>query len=413
VAAAMFVKRLLETDRGQKELEAHLQTLKQDPPKGLGIPQKVDVGCIPHLARITPHATRRGIRDVLLQFDGDLLYTETFTENRIGEEFPEVPPAILKGGAADIDIAENELLELEPIYVAQQIAKAAGTLRALYRAVRDDKPENHILPPSKYFAVLAMDGDHMGRFFGKADRALAGDLSQRMSRFAREKVKTIVEDHFGRLVYAGGDDVLALLPLETALSCARALQAAFKDAVHDLTPPPGCEKPTPSAGIAIAHHTQPLDATLTAMRDAEKDAKNKYGRDALCVYVLKRSGEEVRVGTHWEHDGWQLVELVERTVKFLNDDILSMKFAHAVGDEARALTALSLPARESELKRLAKRHKGNKPKEDCAAALAAQLAAWAGVEHGDAPNKKPLGLEEVAWWIQVARFIASGGRDEE
>ncbi len=38
-----------------------------------------------------------------------------------------------------------------------------------------------------------------------------------------------VAEHHGALVYSGGDDVLAFLPLDTALDCAGALRASFAD----------------------------------------------------------------------------------------------------------------------------------------------------------------------------------------
>jgi CRISPR-associated protein Cmr2 len=329
------------------------------------------------------------------------------TVNRVKEEFPEAIDEMLIKDAKELDFTVDELLQLEPTYVAQQIAKAAATLRTLYRTVRDDKPENHIPPPSKYFAALMMDGDHMGAFFGKATEKEAQGLSNRMSEFARAEAKRIVESHFGRLVYAGGDDALALLPLEESLPCARELQEAFKQAVSKVQT--SLQRPTPSIGIAIAHHTQSLDATLSAMRQAERDAKNRYGRDALCVYVLKRSGEEVHVGTHWTHRlpdescDVDAVRVVEDLVGFFRCQLLSMKFTHMFIDEARFLPMAAIPA---ELARLAKRQSGAKFKEEHETVINDWLKRASALA-------KAISAEEFARWALLARFIASGGRGEE
>lgn len=415
VAAAMFKKRLLKTGKAKDELAAHLQTLE----KALFIrPGKIEKDCIPQLAEVS---NSRNAEVELLTFDGDLFYVETFIEKRMCAEFPDVPAAILRHGAAELDLTQEELLEFEPTYVAQQIAKAAASLRALFRAVRSDDPTQHIPPPSKYFAALMMDGDHMGAFYGKMEEPQAREMSGQMSQFARQRAREVVKRHFGRLVYAGGDDMLALLPLEEALSCARELQVEFgkavEAAIQGVNLPEGVKRPTPSIGICIAHHTQPLDATLLAMQRAEKDAKNKYGRNALCVHLLKRSGEEVQVGTHWKYGAVDAVDLTNRVVAAFHDDTLTMKFAHAVADEARSLAGVEgdkfpLPAeaRAAALKRLAKRHCG-KGKETEAQSITAELASWAEGKHED--DKKPLGVEEVAQWILLARFIASGGRDSE
>ena len=41
----------------------------------------------------------------------------------------------------------------------------------------------------------------------------------------RQNADRVVREHHGVLIYSGGDDVLAFLPLDQALKCARALYA--------------------------------------------------------------------------------------------------------------------------------------------------------------------------------------------
>jgi len=41
-------------------------------------------------------------------------------------------------------------------------------------------------------------------------------------------VPDIVSRHHGTLIYAGGDDVLALLPTTTVLACARELKETYQ-----------------------------------------------------------------------------------------------------------------------------------------------------------------------------------------
>ena len=85
-----------------------------------------------------------------------------------------------------------------------------------------------------YFAVLALDGDQMGAWLGGEHnrdgptKQFRGDLSHRLSNFALHCVRPIVEACDGRLIYAGGEDVLALLPADTAVDCARFLRAAYR-----------------------------------------------------------------------------------------------------------------------------------------------------------------------------------------
>ncbi len=389
ISASTFKKRLIKTGNAADKLAGHLQTLND-----IGVPAKVNVDCLPELA-VIPTRLPAGVRDALLMFDGDLFYLETFTEKRLRDDYPEADPSLAGFGA--------------------------DSLRTLFGAMRSDEPAMHIPPPSKYYGALMMDGDHMGRFFSKTKLQEAQAISERISQFAGIQARRIVEGHYGRLIYSGGDDALALLPLEGVLPCARELQDGFKNAVSEALKnvrlPAGVKAPTPSVGIVIAHHTQPFDATLATMRHAEQAAKNHYGRDAVCVHVLKRSGEEVRIGAHWKYGSVDAIELANRIVVAFRDETLSMKFAQSVADEARGLAGDELTsenrfppeARAAALKRLARRHSRDDKKAE-AEGLAVELAKWAEGKNDD--DKRALGIEEIANWVLLARFIASGGRDE-
>lgn len=390
VAAATFKKTLVTVAACNTLLKDFFQAL-DDLSLTEGV--KVDEDCLPGLKEI-PAVIEKGTAGRLMKTDGDAFYRELFAKERFKREFPMLWEKLLQDYGQELaDEARQAVL---------------GKLGQLGKTLE--------VSPSKYFAVLMMDGDHMGAFFRKAAAQQAEALSERVSAFASQQAKETVKHHLGRLVYAGGDDLLALLPLETTLSCARELQEKFRQAVADIQPPAGVPLPTPSAGIAIAHHTAPLDLTLLTMQRAEKAAKNTYGRSAVCIHLLKRSGDEIKVGSRWmTTNGESLLHLVEEATRRLREKVLSMKFVQSVSAESRILTALPLDARKSELCRIAHRQKGEQFSEDThkvqIETLMAKLAVWA----DNLPRGKdnPGGLEEVAQWLQLARFIAIGGRDEE
>ncbi|CUT04684.1 type III-B CRISPR-associated protein Cas10/Cmr2 [Candidatus Chrysopegis kryptomonas] len=202
--------------------------------------------------------------------------------------------------------------------------------------------------PSKYYAILQMDGDNMGKWLKgefnpkikdtihpkvvdalisySEDKELKRLLfskhpnspsihqafSRRLSQFAIEEVRKIVEDeHYGKLIYAGGDDILAFLPIEEVLSCAYDLQINFKKV---LSP-----KASMSAGIVIVHHKYPLYLALKEVRDAEKMAKKTFQKDAFCIRVISHSGEIRDAGGKWE-----LIKFIEDLIcKFRNEQIPS------------------------------------------------------------------------------------------
>jgi CRISPR-associated protein Cmr2 len=151
--------------------------------------------------------------------------------------------------------------------------------------------------PSPYLAVLVADGDKMGAAISQLPNADANRaFSKALAGFAAEAQK-IVTDHHGVLVYAGGDDVLAFLPVDQCLACARALRDQFIACLKSQVPE---NTPTLSVGIAIGHFLENLEDLLDYGRAAEKAAKGVPGKDALAVHLHKRGGSPIQVAARWE-----------------------------------------------------------------------------------------------------------------
>lgn len=183
-----------------------------------------------------------------------------------------------------------------------------------------------------YFAVLAFDGDKMGKWAcgekhrfedtAKSPEDKTAAFSAALTTFALERVRSIVEKpgvHDGRLIYAGGDDVLALLPADTALACASALRAGFRKA--DILGDDG----DASVGIAIAHVKAPLQDVVREARTAEQRAKHQLDRSAVAVTIFKRSGEISEWGCKWDDGGLDLHKAIGTA---LDTGMLSAKFPH-------------------------------------------------------------------------------------
>jgi len=169
--------------------------------------------------------------------------------------------------------------------------------------------------PDPYYALLLADGDHMGQtidHFAKEgeDYKQHQQLSRQLDTFAGG-VREIIENHKGALVYSGGDDVLAFLPLHTVLQCAKELAKDFRRKLNAFQYEKD-KSPTLSVGIAIVHHLHPLSDALNIARVAEKKAK-EAGRNALAVTVNKRSGGEYTTTGHWDVIDGQLEKLIEYT----------------------------------------------------------------------------------------------------
>ncbi len=217
-------------------------------------------------------------------------------------------------------------------------------------------------PIEDYYALLLMDGDRMGALISGASefmpayrelwhpgfrdrveaaapagsplreyltskRAVSPSLHATMSRslnsFALQAAPFIVEELFtGKVLYAGGDDLMAMSSVDQVLEILLTVRAAYsghspaqnheelariceidrrgfriasghmtlKDRLYRMMG----QNARASAGIVIAHHTAPLGAVLRELRSAESRAKNQGGRNAFSIHLLKRSGGAAR-----------------------------------------------------------------------------------------------------------------------
>ena len=262
-----------------------------------------------------------------------------------------------------VDLARRlpDLLELADDLEDEGEAKRLRDLVKRFLADGTENPE--AARAEAYYGLLLMDGDHMGRIlsgdphyavsyresfhpqvragfdrraesnpaiaaYGKQRRALSPNrhlaVSAALNDFALHVVPAIVErEHLGRVIYAGGDDVMAMLPVADLLPAMARLRDAYSgrgDAADDWEAVRRSEKlvcrdgfayrrgrlmrmmgegATASCGVVIAHHQAPFGAVRRELRDAEQRAKREGGRDAFSITLVKRSGGVTRFTDKW------------------------------------------------------------------------------------------------------------------
>lgn len=166
--------------------------------------------------------------------------------------------------------------------------------------------------PNPYYAILVADGDRMGRAMAGLQHEGVQAVSRALAGFAqavRDDFAARASDLQGHCVYAGGDDVLAFVPVDVALKRARDINELFGQAMAKVDW--GDQNaPTLSVGIGVAHHLTPLRDALDGARDAEATAKEQGGRDAWAIRLMVRSGSATMVFGHWDALA-RLQELVE------------------------------------------------------------------------------------------------------
>jgi CRISPR-associated protein Cmr2 len=191
---------------------------------------------------------------------------------------------------------------------AAELARALADLEAVlcthpYAAALGLPGEDRL-----YVALLQADGDRMGVYLSD-DSNTPGSHAQASAALAgfADTARKLVFEAGGACIYAGGDDVLALCPVATAVSCARNLADAFAG----IWPAAGLQLSTPnptlSVGIAIAHVLTPFGALRNLSGRAKQLAKDgaegkaRRGlRNAMGLVLEPRGGSAVSICGRWD-----------------------------------------------------------------------------------------------------------------
>lgn len=298
-------------------------------------------------------------------------------------------------------------------------------IRGAYSNLRTVAREAGLKEAPIYYAVLTMDGDQMGDLMKRAaEKGLTGVISGILNKFAQWVPRT-VRNHSGRTIYAGGDDVLALLSLATALDAAEAVRSEFTRLFKDDTKledmwSTDCSPPSISGSIVYAHHQAPLGKVLQEGHSLLTQwAKKRRDRNALAMQHFRRGGPATTFAAKWEIDGQPLVvrlgaiqdklkkgeqQVASRFLYGLQDIAwmfeASGPFADPTNKDGEAyLKALLLKSRLSE-------GKSEKEREEQAEKLAKEVLTLARASVGEKANG--LAVEPLL----MARFLAGGGREE-
>lgn len=161
-------------------------------------------------------------------------------------------------------------------------------------------------------------------------------LNRALLDFSNRLVPYLTEKRFcGKVIYSGGDDVMAVLPIEDVPGYLRSLRAAWcgaADPENEFDHSGGYWHPkaelnlegipnrplftmgntaTMSMGVVIAHKSVPLPTVLEHLWTAEKDrAKEMHGKDGICFRVIYSGGNtlEALMKGHLLDNWWQIAK---------------------------------------------------------------------------------------------------------
>lgn len=340
----LLAKAITSNERVRKAAERHLNAVKAFMKSGsCSLLRRPAVAC---LCPVHDELDSE-VRDIL-SLDGESFLPERFEPETVRLEYGKDKDLEKKAGAC---------------------AKSLGVLQeALYKSKYPRRP-------SSYLSIVNFDGDHVGQWVSgrlapdleevfhpqvlkneKYKRllleqlqkcapgmsleqllerrrpncpALQAAISRALRDFSQYAAREAVEEHgMGRLIYAGGDELLAFTPGATALSVAHRLRAYYSGAMErkdgvwtpdlrrldenlerPLLLPKDHEagplatmglKATATAAIVLFHALSSLGTAITKGRTAMELAKEFPEKNALAISVLKRSGEAIRIVVPWK-----------------------------------------------------------------------------------------------------------------
>ena len=232
--------------------------------------------------------------------------------------------------------------------------------------------------PSPHLAVLVQDLDSMGKHLsGEAPgqdgqpldlsrgHTVHTDVSARLAHTAARQRKAI-EKVGGVVVYAGGDDLLALVPAASALEATRACRNAGD---------PGL--PHASNGLMFFHHGASLHQALAGAQELLERAKELSNKNGLGVGFVRSSGSHASCVLPWQEEPEVAGSPVEALELFITSkhhprvrlsprllsDLLAEQF-HLDGGGQSALgefDVLPYRAAHAEMRRLVLRHTSLSP----------------------------------------------------
>jgi CRISPR-associated protein Cmr2 len=252
---------------------------------------------------------------------------KSLLQQYMGEEKPR--DHLWEYNAELFDIEELERIKREEEDLSLVIDDLIRELRWIYNNELLSKPSKN------YFAIIISDGDSIGDWLGlnskirreKLEKAFHETFSKALSNYAREIKSLESKEKFGlKIVYAGGDDVLAVADLREFLDFAEKLNPTFKNKVG--------KDASVSAGIVIGHQKDNLAYLLNEARKAEKKAKSVEGKSAFCITVIPRGGGPVSFWAKWE-----FLNLFKDTIEYFEKEIIGNRTVYDIKEIAGKLEA--------------------------------------------------------------------------
>lgn len=154
----------------------------------------------------------------------------------------------------------------------------------------------------KYYAIVQADGDGIGTYLTSLQNDAINNFSKKLLDYS-ESLAEKVSKVGGSLIYAGGDDLLALMPvyisnnelqIKHILDFCKDLNKHFKESMSGNNEGPSQDRVALSFGISIFYYKYPLyEAFKKSIHQLFTVAKGRAGKNCIAIYAQKHSGQVI------------------------------------------------------------------------------------------------------------------------
>ncbi|CBZ03993.1 type III-B CRISPR-associated protein Cas10/Cmr2 [Clostridium botulinum] len=201
------------------------------------------------------------------------------------------PKKVRKEKEIDEDL-ENP--KMESIELIAELKNIRCELESIY--LRGEKP---VSKPHYKYCFIQIDVDDLGKWISGEYNYEEEDLKESQIQISKAlcsfayKLKEEFKNSKTKVIYAGGDDFLAVLPVECLLNTLKIIEEIFKSTVqNDIDNSLNySQKISYSASVTIANCKDEMALALRKNREALEKVKNRYySKNGICInYIINTS----------------------------------------------------------------------------------------------------------------------------
>ncbi|MBS5825359.1 MAG: type III-B CRISPR-associated protein Cas10/Cmr2 [Clostridium argentinense] len=298
-------------------------------------------------------------------------YYSLDTVSNIIKDLKKDPQKVRKEKEIDEDLKNPKMEDL-------QLIEKLESIRCKFESIylRDEKP---VLKPHYKYCFVQIDVDNLGKWISGKYNYEEKNLKENQIQISRAlcsfayKLKERFKNSKTKVIYAGGDDFLAVLPVECLLDTLKIIEEIFKSTVQDDIDNSinYSEKISYSASVTFVNCKDEMSLALRKNREALEKVKNRYySKNGICINYIINTSKIINMFLSKDYfneyvDNLCYFKKVEKYMSFTYVDVIENEFNKMKFEDLKIDDFLNIKEMlVLEFKRHLEKNKGPKYKDD-------------------------------------------------